>query len=1262
MICTGHEGSVLALGMLPCGTIVSGSADRTVRIWQRTLLHNEFSIAYVSSSPLLNRYVRASPQMARRSWHKQVANISYNFNGVSTWVHDLREHYKSRCALAHVIRTCTTDMVDFDSYYVNLALVCRFDHISQEQCLLTGSAYSAPASSHERSDLYARLFMEHRYCGIDDIYNCLDDRKKPAGRIMIIGRAGTGKTTLLRYLSNRWGKKVSTWDNRFDAVFYVKLNLMANEGFFIPERDSHEDLIALICLSLDNLPKFPRDDLSWFLRHRNVYALVLLDGFDEVANICYTQPRARSLIDYALGLPNVVLTSRPLTFPPSWTDNSVFVQIFENIGLSEANVRDYIFRYYGEQQSLKRDSLIKNLERNPNLMCLAQIPVNLNAVCGAWEFESSRCRPPLTVTSLYNRMITAVLRYQKSKRCTVLELTDEDLLTEGKESLEILGRLAYEAFEIKQTQTLSAELMNEFFRGHKDQVRIFREEWGFLRQAEVSSSPHIVGLASHYFVHLTYQEYFVALYFVQALVPKTHQETPNQKRERMKAVQILSCKIQERQNEPQYRVIWTFVAGLLGMSPYNQFADYYWDALLPFHDKPVGKTSDPCASGPLGINPVCRTVFAHGGLIREAILVSKEMGNLLPVRVRAAEKRLYYVMRWQIQISGEYLQTLGDNFTDSFCERQWKIEQSRRRTKLLEFELSLMTGQNSNIQSINWPEVLGELPQYSKSGILDETNDIPETVKIEDLMDSDPEARIETIVMLCRFRCANSIPLLLRIFEQDLDMSARAMALVACCLQSGAMNGADFDNWVDVTCRRLLEAGLQDADERIRRNALLMLALQQRRVNSESLKIKLDILRYHREGDNSAWVRFTSAKLLIMLTEDSDSYYEVVRALQSSDIRVSYEAYSFLRDRAVSIDEIEIVEQLVSVLCIDNPVATTEYERICRAAILRRIRPELYVRMRLDLLVAASKGFIESLWLQMGSCEHTSPELQQVQISLFDRLSTFSGVSKILLCLQDDMEIPLATRIFEDLFESDTSFDPLHGCCKLIPVVSLENSLFGPGSCLSEGMCVDVATGDLRTAVDDARCVVNTLAATITTSSTIDNEHLVAIRLYTLANPPIFKLLNDPFYNPDNRDLKSLRNQLPFMKYMLLSFNSIFGELEAFRFRGPAYRGLRVSASDLLMRKYQFWESEYSIGSKITFPTFTSVSVNLETAEKFSDHFVFMFSEVIGLRLKQISAAVEQEILLKPPAVFIIRRAEMNNNGALTVHLDMDDSNILSYL
>jgi hypothetical protein len=68
--------------------------------------------------------------------------------------------------------------------------------------------------------------------------------------------------------------------------------------------------------------------------------------------------------------------------------------------------------------------------------------------------------------------------------------------------------------------------------------------------------------------------------------------------------------------------------------------------------------------------------------------------------------------------------------------------------------------------------------------------------------------------------------------------------------------------------------------------------------------------------------------------------------------------------------------------------------------------------------------------------------------------------------------------------------------------MTLERALFGPGHCLTVDMYVGgVSVQDVRAAVTACK---NDLGGV---SPSIGIDHLVALRLYTLERPPVYKLL-----------------------------------------------------------------------------------------------------------------------------------------------------------
>jgi hypothetical protein len=278
------------------------------------------------------------------------------------------------------------------------------------------------------------------------------------------------------------------------------------------------------------------------------------------------------------------------------------------------------------------------------------------------------------------------------------------------------------------------------------------------------------------------------------------------------------------------------------------------------------------------------------------------------------------------------------------------------------------------------------------------------------------------------------------------------------------------------------------------------------------------------------------------------------------------------------------------------------------------------------------------------------------------------------------------TTIFEESFVMDnlnktiadpsyqgaggTSVATLDHCCDVVEDgMTLDRALFGSDHCLTSGMYVGgISVDDVREAVSVCSNDVTRLIASNARLDGLEKDMLIALRLYTLMRPPIYKLLNFPFYQPTNRDPDSLSNQLPFMKYLLQSYDTVIRERVEFSFAGPAFRGMNTAHSaDYLAVKYANWQRDYAVGKMLTFPSFTSVSLDMTKAEQYASDgsgqcILYMFRKVVGLRLGKLSSVIEQEVLLKPPAVFIVQEVMMTHDGTLRVTLDMDSNSTLTYL
>lgn len=66
--------------------------------------------------------------------------------------------------------------------------------------------------------------MQH----IQNIFNEVDANHPQVDKVLLLGIAGIGKTTLLHYLSYRWGED-KLWEGKFDYVLRVRLKTLLNE-------------------------------------------------------------------------------------------------------------------------------------------------------------------------------------------------------------------------------------------------------------------------------------------------------------------------------------------------------------------------------------------------------------------------------------------------------------------------------------------------------------------------------------------------------------------------------------------------------------------------------------------------------------------------------------------------------------------------------------------------------------------------------------------------------------------------------------------------------------------------------------------------------------------------------------------------------------------------------------------------------------------------------------------------------------------------
>ncbi|KAF3389772.1 hypothetical protein DPV78_011861 [Talaromyces pinophilus] len=477
----------------------------------------------------------------------------------------LRDYYINPKDNRLRIERLSGDLLDMQQCYINLSIIeykQNDQKISlQEQSL--SSTFSLPNRLKLRADdpgkevTLPQLFYKRKL---------LDCRKAQPQRILIRGRAGVGKTTLCKKIVHDFLHQ-QMWADLFDRIIWIPLRRLKGmldlDEFFHQEFFKHEA---------------ERDGLVIKLRktaldHTHKKTLWLLDGLDEVSG--YRNPSGADLTEIfnsLLNEDNVIITSRPHAIKlPGLTP---FDLELETVGFHLHQVQAYIAKAITDLDTVNQISSF--IQSHWLIQGLVRIPIQLDALCYSWDKDFHSGAPLQTMTAVYQAIELKlwkkdILNLEKRtntghnggtavrKLRTRLQIESQHMKTE----MEFLERLTFTGL---YSDTI------EFNSGHRDWLYEQPEfcemsddvldRLSFLRTSDASDRDK-----SYHFLHLTFQEYFAAQYFVRCWRSETREPLiylkPGHARENCKAEIPPEKFLREEKYSGRYDVFWRFVTGLL---------------------------------------------------------------------------------------------------------------------------------------------------------------------------------------------------------------------------------------------------------------------------------------------------------------------------------------------------------------------------------------------------------------------------------------------------------------------------------------------------------------------------------------------------------------------------------------------------------------------------------------------------------------------------------------------------------------------------
>lgn len=471
------------------------------------------------------------------------------------------------------IERLSGDSLPMEQCYINLALVKMGigGRIDTNRPHSSVSAFSLSARQEEQMPNTAQLV---------ELATLFDQRDgKLPRRIMIRGQAGVGKTTLCKKIiysfyyhkapTGLWG----SWSKTFDRILWVPLRHLKEVRHLKQHIHSFHDLFYNEFFSMTEEGGLAKH-LSESLPIVGSRTLFLLDGLDEILSDLDGGGNSLRFLTLLLDQQNVIITSRPsAAFPPGLKGLDLEL---ETVGFYPEQVEDYIKMHftapeYGESGSVNADEMMRFLKQHWLMRNLVRIPIQLDALCYTWEQwrDTSFGAVSGTMTGIYiaiERKLWAKDVVKLGMRHEGLPVTANHVRRTGSKRvasgmIQFLEVLAFSGLHNDQVE-FNAEyqdLVLEFVGGEI----LPDKQLPQLSFVRTSYSPARSVAQTYHFIHLTFQEYFAAQYFVRKWKDPEGQLQILGQRRGGASLSSPEQYLSQHKYTARYEVFWRFVTGLL---------------------------------------------------------------------------------------------------------------------------------------------------------------------------------------------------------------------------------------------------------------------------------------------------------------------------------------------------------------------------------------------------------------------------------------------------------------------------------------------------------------------------------------------------------------------------------------------------------------------------------------------------------------------------------------------------------------------------
>ncbi|XP_070586748.1 NACHT, LRR and PYD domains-containing protein 12-like [Erythrolamprus reginae] len=331
--------------------------------------------------------------------------------------------------------------------------------------------------------------------------------------VVLQGAAGIGKTMMAKKIIFDWASQ-QLYQNKFNYVFYISCSEMNFHGE--SQKTSIAEIISnewLKCQKLKNV-------IQNILRNEEKL-LFIIDGFDELRhsfnqaeNYCCIDPWKREPVRIILSnlfqkkiLPksSLIITTRP-TALEKLNQCLEHPRYFEILGFSTKETEEYFYKFFENKDQATQS--LRFVKQNNTLFTMCVIPLVSWIICTVMKQELERGKDlqktPYTLTAIYMLYFSSLLKFHHKE-------SKQDVQANVKG----LCSLAAEGVWKRKILFMEKEVKKHGL-DQKDYIPLFLNQSVFKRDIDC--------IQTYSFIHLSFQEFFAALFYVLEEGDEQHSE------------------------------------------------------------------------------------------------------------------------------------------------------------------------------------------------------------------------------------------------------------------------------------------------------------------------------------------------------------------------------------------------------------------------------------------------------------------------------------------------------------------------------------------------------------------------------------------------------------------------------------------------------------------------------------------------------------------------------------------------------------------